>query len=92
MSPGRLSLIEALDIVDAADILQALTLADKTGIPRDNFLSFVDTFYPAKPIQVGRTAGVLLGCGYVGRVFCCRPGGCCASWLVLLLLYERHSA
>jgi hypothetical protein len=33
-------------------LLQALTLGDKAGIPRETFLSFVDTFYPAKPIQV----------------------------------------
>lgn len=31
---------------------QALTLGDKAGIPRETFLSFVDLFYPAKPIQV----------------------------------------
>lgn len=35
-------------------VLQALTLADKNGIPRDTFLAFVDTFFPAKPIQVCR--------------------------------------
>jgi len=34
-------------------VMQALTLADKNGIPRETFLSFVDAFYPAKPIQVG---------------------------------------
>lgn len=30
---------------------EALTLADKNGIPRDTFLAFVDAFYPCKPIQ-----------------------------------------
>jgi hypothetical protein len=38
-------------------LLQALTLGDKAGIPRETFLSFVDTFYPAKPIQVIKRTG-----------------------------------
>lgn len=32
-------------------IHQSLTLCDKTGIPRETFLAFVDAFYPAPPIK-----------------------------------------
>jgi hypothetical protein len=69
--------------------LQALTLADKNDIPRETFLAFVDSFYPAKPIQVSATAkhgssvgqGWLLKLGDAAEV--CMQLGC----LHMLLLH-----
>jgi hypothetical protein len=37
--------------VAAAVVLQALTLCDKSGIPRHAYLAFVDSFFACKPIQ-----------------------------------------
>lgn len=69
-------------------LLQALTLADKNGIPRDTFLAFVDAFYPCRPIQVGprpHTRGRTLRCSTRVSKRCLLPSDgvppCC--WCVM---------